>query len=293
MTQQCVDSGKTPCYINLDETSVARCAAKAVGYIAPPRFWPGRLAPRRPLQKQQKRAAITHIALIASMPEVQPKLPQIFVCNERVVPAWALASPELEKPETVHFWRGKSGWNNVLKMLHVLVKLSEALVDNPNLQPILLLDCVGCHIHAKVAAKAEELGIWIVVVPARLTFLLQPLDVYAFSAYKAFLTKLFLEAQGAQGNFEVIPWMRSLCRAVREFWNARKWLPAFQKTGIVRGTEFLTEELEHLGVSRLLPGPVLEPPTWEAITDTFPRGRCVPYVSLFWQPAKLDPPILT
>ena len=103
MTQQCVDSGKTPCYINLDETSVARCAAKAVGYIAPPRFWPGRLAPRRPLQKQQKRAAITHIALIASMPEVQPKLPQIFVCNERVVPAWALASPELEKPDTVHF----------------------------------------------------------------------------------------------------------------------------------------------------------------------------------------------
>ena len=164
VTQQCIDSGKTPCYINLDETSVARCAAKAVGYIAPPRFWPGRLAPRRPLQKQQKRAAITHIALTASMPEVQPKLPQIFVCNERVVPAWALASPELEKPETVHFWRGKSGWNNVLKMLHVLVKLSEALVDNPNLQPILLLDCVGCHIHAKVAAKAEELGIWIVVL---------------------------------------------------------------------------------------------------------------------------------
>lgn len=128
---------------------------------------------------------------------------------------------------------------------------------------------------------------------SRLTFLLQPLDVYAFSASSAFLTKLFLEAQGAQGKFEVIPWMRSLCRAVREFWNARKWLPAFQKTGIVRGTEFLTEELEHLGVSRLLPGPVLEPPTWEAITDTFPRGRCVPYVSLFWQPAKFDPPTLT
>ena len=78
VTQQCVDSGKTPCYINLDETSVPRCAAKAVGYIAPPPFWPGRLAPRRPLQKQQKRAAITHIALIASMPEVQPKLPQIL-----------------------------------------------------------------------------------------------------------------------------------------------------------------------------------------------------------------------
>ena len=293
LTQQCETKAKTPCYVNLDETSVPRSAGKAAGFVAPKRLWPGRAAPRRPVQKQHKRAAVTYISLITNLPHMQPKLPQIFLCNERIIPAWALDRPDLEKPGTVSFWRGKSGWNNVAKMLLVLQKLRDAFAENEDLQPILILDCVGCHIHPAVVAKAQDLHVWLLVVPARLTFLLQPLDVYAFAPFKACLTKLLLEAEDEGGKLEVIQWMNCLCSTIRKFWCSRKWKAAFLCTGVVPGGP-LTQDLHHLAVVRALsPSSPLEPPDVEAVQAIFPRRCYVPYVSLFWLPADLDPPLVT
>ena len=73
---------------------------------------------------------------------------------------------------------------------------------------------------------------------------------------------------------------------------ARKWLPAFEKTGVVQTAGALTVELEHAGVPRVAQIPFM-PPSREDIEAIFPRGRFVPYVSLFWHPARLDPPLLT
>lgn len=78
LTQQCAAEGKTPCYINLDETSIPRSTAKVSGFVAPKRLWPGLAPPRRRIQKQQKRAAVTQVVLITDMVDIQPKLPQIF-----------------------------------------------------------------------------------------------------------------------------------------------------------------------------------------------------------------------
>lgn len=162
-----------------------------------------------------------------------------------------------------------------------------------SLQPVVLLDACPCHFHPRVAAAAEELGLWLVVVPAKLTFMVQPLDVYAFSPYKACLAKLFSEHEDAAGNLEVLPWMQCLCTAVRKFWCARKWRAAFEQTGVVRATSSsLTVELQHLNIGRLLASP-LPLPTQEAVAFTFPRGRVVPYVSLFWRPGRIDPPFLS
>lgn len=290
LTQQCEVQGKTPCYINLDETSVPRCTAKVSGFVAPKRLWPGLAPPRRRIQKQQKRAAVTQVVLITDLVDIQPILPQIFLCNERVVPASALASADFQKPETVHFWRGKSGWNNVRNMLRILVQLRKVFVDRPHLQPILLLDCVGCHIHPEVVAKARDLELWMAVVPAGLTFLLQPLDVYAFAPYKTCLAKCLLEAEAELGNLDVLPWMECLCSTFRKFWCSRKWKAAFQWTGVLQGGD-LTQDLQHLAVARL-PFPLL-PPDFESVQATFPRRSHVPYASLFWRPARLDPPVLT
>ena len=290
LSQQCGTNGKAPCYINLDETSVPRCAKKVLGFVAPKWSWPAGAVPLRRVEKQHRRAAVTYVACITNLTYMQPKLPQIFLCNERVLPAWALASPNLKKPDTVHFWRRKSGWNNVSKMLLILTKVHEAFVGHEDLQPILVLDCISCHIHPEVVAKARDLNLWLVAVPARLTFLLQPLDVYAFAPYKACLAKLFLEAESDQGKLEVIPWMECLCSTIRKFWCSRKWKAAFHCVGILQGGP-LTQDLQHLAVERL-PSPV-SPPNLEEVRATFPRRGHVPYVSLFWLPANLDPPFVT
>ena len=264
-----------------------------MGFLAPPRLWPQQQAPRRHVKKQYRRGALTHVALITDLPPVQAKLPQIFLCNQRIVPARALTNPVLQKGPTVEFWLEKSGWNNSSKMVRILRKVRDAMSEFGALQPIVLLDACPCHIHPRVAAAAEELGLWLVVVPAKLTFLVQPLDVYAFSPYKACLAKLFAEHEDATGNLEVLSWMQCLCTAVRKFWCARKWRTAFEQTGVLRAADSsLTVELQHLNIGRLLASPV-PLPTQEAVALTFPRGRTVPYVSLFWHPGRIDPPLLT
>lgn len=234
---------------------------------------------------------MTHVALITYWPQVQPKLPQIFLCNQRVVPKRALANPDLHTGPSVEFWREISGWNNVSKMVRILRKIADAMSEFESMQPIVLLDACPCHIHPQVAAAAEDLGLWLAVVPAKLTFLVQPLDVYAFAPYKSCLAKLCAEAEDAHGALEAVSWMQCLCTAVKKFWCARRWLPAFEHTGVVRAERPLTVELQHLGVKRVLGFP-LPPPSPEAVASTFPRGSFVPYVSLFWRPARMDPPLL-
>ena len=65
-----------------------------------------------------------------------------------------------------------------------------------------------------------------------------------------------------------------------------------EKTGVVQTAGALTVELEHAGVPRVAQIPFM-PPSREDIEAILPRGRFVPYVSLFWHPARLDPPLLT
>lgn len=175
-------------------------------------------------------------------------------------------------------------------MLRILVKLRETSVERPDLQPILLLDCVSCHIHPEVVARAQELELWMTVVPAGLTFLLRPLDVYAFAPYKTCLAKCLLAAETELGNRDVIPWMECLCSTFRKVWCSRKWKAAFQWTGVVKGGD-LTQDLRHLAVARS-PLPLL-PPDFESVQAIFPQRSRIPYVSLFWRPARLDPPMLT
>ena len=99
-------------------------------------------------------------------------------------------------------------------------------------------------------------------------------------------------AGSIQGVLDALSWLQCLCKAATTFWCARKWLPAFEKTGVVQTAGALTVELENAGVPRVAQIPFM-PPSREDIEAIFPRGRFVPYVSLFWHPARLDPPLLT
>ena len=74
-----------------------------------------------------------------------------------------------------------------------LQEISLATQTLENTQFILILDECPCHLHVGV------LDIWLLYVPARLTYLLQPLDVYGFGAYKTALMRLFrLREEGGQ-----------------------------------------------------------------------------------------------
>ena len=69
--------------------------------------------------------------------------------------------------------------------------LAEVSVDR---QPILLLDACSAHLGPKFLATCRSWRIWVVCVPARLTWLMKPADTHCFALLKAWLRQRFHEA---------------------------------------------------------------------------------------------------
>ena len=282
-----VGPGKRILWLNADETSLSRVGAKkAVGHIVSKRWWPTRLGPKRPCQKDQRRASVTHIACMCSETSVQPHLPQVFLGAKRSMPA---AATLVEHPQ-IQIWRRDTAWNTTSTMLQWLDLLASRLLPFTEFQPILLLDMAPCHLSPVIAEKASSLGFFLAYVPARLTSLVQPADVAMFAGYKVNLVKLLLQNESLAGEVSLEAWIECLGKVCRQYLCGKKWKKAFERTGIIPGG-ILTPELAQIAAPRLCVSP-LPCPDFDSVASLFPKGRRVPYTSLFWVPAQMDPPLL-
>ena len=120
-------------------------------------------------------------------------------------------------PAKVKFWRKKSSWVNTEIMLDILRETALTMAEFPELQPILVMDCAPVHLARQVLDRAAVLGIWILPVPARCTFLLQPCDTHVFSPYKAFLRRLYRECKTDEGVVTPEVWLQNLVDAATKF----------------------------------------------------------------------------
>jgi hypothetical protein len=220
-----VEAGKQPVFLNLDETSISYSFHRAKGYFSKHLLKSGRAKTR--IRKKELRGSVSHVAIIADRPEVQKRLPQVFIGNTHRFTLGLMAEVVGTTPEFVHLFRRKSSWNNIENMISVLELLAAALAHFPDLQPILALDTVRCHIAPRILSKAAELKLWIAPVPAGLTYLLQPLDVSCFAQYKAFLRSAYRIARMATGALSARQWIMLLFQVCTDFLNSTPWAPAF------------------------------------------------------------------
>ena len=238
----CVVAPVQPLFLNLDETSVSYTFHQAKGLYHRRLKRQGRAHTQ--IRKSELRGAVTHVAVICERSEVQPRLPQVIIGNKHRFTVRLMASVRASTPANVHLFRRKSSWNNTLCMCEILDLLSNALKEFPWFQPILLLDTASCHISDVVAAKASALNIWLVPVPAGLTHLLQPLDVYTFSGYKEFLRQQYRKARADKGMVSLEMWLQLLFDVCTTYLNGRKWSPAFSQVGLGARTSVLSTELQ-------------------------------------------------
>lgn len=239
-----VEGGKQPVFLNLDETSISYSFHGAKGYFAQ-HLLKSRKAKTR-IRKNELRGSVSHVAIIADRPEVQKRLPQVFIGNKHRFTLGLMAEVVGITPEFVHLFRRKSSWNNIENMIFVLELLAAVLTNFPDLQPILLLDTVRCHIAPRILSKAAELKLWIAPVPAGLTYLLQPLDVSSFAQYKAFLRSAYRIARLANGAVSARQWVMLLFQVCTDFLNTTPRAPAFCSVGIGAGEVKLGTELRIL-----------------------------------------------
>ena len=251
--EQLTPTGKALLPINMDETSVRKYSSPKLGLVSlSPKLRRARQhgVHTHPANRQQQLAAFSHIAFLCGNTEAQAALPQVFIRNEHVLPVHVLnhVSPRLHK--NVKLWRRKSSWADGAVLQEVLTLLSQALRPfSDRFQPVLLWDAAKSHLRKDVLKLAGKLGIWLIIIPARITWLLQPADTHCFARYKAYLRKKYLESSScaADGHVSTEDIIMTMNAAIRQVFQKHKWQQSFVGNGFgLEQRQVRAKILEHL-----------------------------------------------
>ena len=278
LTAEATRAGKTLLLLNLDETPIPLTFTHSQGNVMrldPARAW--LRAPRQQSDRAVQRSYFTHVGLICNDPAVQPLLPQVLFVGANLMTNAAFATIQTELPGNVYVKKMKKGWNNVKE--HCIIIRLLTLVLQPlreRYQPLLIFDAAPLHLADDVMEELATASIWYLVIPARLTWLLQPLDTHAFAKYKRHLKMLFQDRDRRdQEDNSTLVMVRLVIHTIRAVLQGHQWGPAFASNGLTgdqdRVSMFIRRELEYERLPLYLP----LCPTVEVLRLCWPRNRVV------------------
>lgn len=287
--------------INLDETSLClfQGSGKGTVRIRKRKQNPSN-APLQKVSRNIKRSCLTHIALVCDRTDLQPRLPQIIIGNEATFQAKGFQALVAACPPNVHLIRQKSAWNNADVCRRVICLLGAALrayLDSSpqRLQPVLLMDACRLHLHISIARACLAQKIWLIVVPAKMTWLLQPLDTHAFSRYKVYLRTAYQRARiaTADGEVSVAQFLQVVRETIRMVLQGTKWARAFDEDGFGANQALVSGRvLRELQMSTPPTAPAVVP-TEAVLKLCYPKRCAIPAATLlrpFLPPTQLALP---
>ena len=179
--------GRKVVVINLDETSIPKAYGRTRGTVMTPSAWPeyNSFDMSEHVSRSKTHCFISYCALVASDPLVSARLPQVLLASRKNMNRALEQHADVMLGVRTHLWVRNSAWATQEVFLEILELLVEALEDYRSFFSfILVFDAARVHLNMDVAQKLLFHGIRIVVVPAKLTWLLQPLDTHVFANFK-------------------------------------------------------------------------------------------------------------
>ena len=215
--------------------------------------------PTQQVSRAQQRTCISHVAFVCSVGAVQPYLPQFFISSEHALRVAEVQTLQHTCLPNMCVLRRKSAWVDTAFMTDVMRSLGRALLPwAAEFQPVLLMDCHLTHLAAPVLRAAGAAGIWVLPLPAKMTWLMQPLDTHVFAAYKAairrrYVTHLAADEAGRVANAKMV---EIALNAASEVLHGRPHDRAFQQNGFGSQQGMLRRSLLlHLGTEERAPAP--------------------------------------
>ena len=229
----------------MDEASVAFHLTGLVGTVLRTgRFRRARCGDRASLGA--RRGFVTYIASICNDPEVNRILPQVVLGNTHRFLLKTLREVQPELGENIYLWREKTSWNNkdlMKRWIRLLCMCLGPWLDDRAVY--LVVDMATCHIHPSVQALAMEKGIRMILVPAGMTGLLQPLDTHVFKQFRDRMQQLWIECKSnaSDGQVNLRAWLLLVCKALQAVVVEKSWAHAFERVGILSAQKFLSPKI--------------------------------------------------
>jgi hypothetical protein len=228
--------GRTFVVLSSDETSINTVEDATRGLRG--RQAPRQRRPHRPRDPDDRTdVKTTLLATVCDSAALQPFLPQVILpkYTQRARPPQRFLDSYASTGEPLEYWHGTAGMvtTEIVKMWATRVR---SLVHsfNPEAWILLIWDCSNAHLNEETMQHLRRLGILVIMVPAKLTWLLQVCDVYVFHELKTRLRmhKSFLRMTSETGCLQVGDWVSACASAVREVVVNRSWEDAFDKMGL-------------------------------------------------------------
>ena len=125
-------------------------------------------------------------------------------------------------------------------------------------QIIFTMDTYGCHIAKDTLRCCGRLGMWPHLIPAKMTWALQPLDTHVFAKFKSKLVTTGQELQIAQSNPSTVHWevmIQAVVKTAQEILCGESWARAFDHTGVGGDMNLVSQNV--LGKIGIRDAPVL------------------------------------
>ena len=194
-----------------------------------------------------RRGNITYMASICNDPSFSNVLPQILLGNCQRFAKRVVEELKPSLPGNLFLWREKSAWNNRFQMRRYIKLLRQCLGDEvfQMREVFLVVDMASCHLHPSIPAVARSQGLRMVLVPAGLTSILQPLDTHVFRPFRAKMQELWLACRSNHetGEVSLREWLRLVCKAIQAVVCEQDWEHAFERVGYLYGQALVSPKL--------------------------------------------------
>ena len=229
--------GRPYVVLNMDETSLSSVEDQGKGLRTCRRAARGAQTVRRGDVADRSNTKTTLIATVCDNRDLQPYLPQIVLARytQNAAPPAHLKHECARSGEPLEYWHRTRGFatSDIIKKWAVRVR-SIIHSFNPEAWILLVWDCSQVHLNEDVARQLRRLGILAIVVPAKLTWLLQVLDVCDFKLLKTRvrMEKSAMRCRDPEGRLRTGDWISSCAAAIREVIVDRCHEALFERMGL-------------------------------------------------------------
>jgi len=197
----------------------------------------GRPAVRNRDVADRSNTKTTLLATVCDNHDLQPYLPQIVLARytQNVTPPAYLKDACARSGEPLEYWHRTRGFatSHIIKKWAVRMR---SIVHSFNSDAWILLvwDCSQTHLNEDVAGYLRRLGILVLVIPAKLTWLLQILDVCVFKTLKTHIRiqKSSMRCMDPHGRLPLGSWILPCASAIRDVIVDRCHERAFERMGL-------------------------------------------------------------
>ena len=272
----CSGDNRPVLLVNMDETSVCSFQGYSAGNVV--RSDRSQTKPTQPYNRGRQRACMTHACFICNVARLQKKMPQLLLLNKHTVTQAEFTRAVQASPPNVYVKLARSAWMNEEIMCILVRLLHEHLKDEwDDYHVILMLDAFSGHIHYNVQLQCNRFHITLIILPANLTWLLQPCDTHVFAVYKKYMRKLWVEHvdKTSDGVISIVEFLKIVFTVIVDIVQSSDWSHAFRENGFFSHFGYLSNYIMRQLQYETTPPIVAAIPSLEDVRWCFPKGRAI------------------